>query len=72
MEAPLGPPSLLEVDKVVMEADFDSSDRAFWDPFGLHFGTFFVSFLHLSFSMILNTFWGRFEGPSQPQKLAFR
>ena len=68
----MGPPNLLEVDKVVMEADFVTSDKAFWDCFGLHFGTFFVSFLHLSFSMILNIFGGRFEGPSQPQKLAFR
>ena len=68
---PLGLPSPLEVHKVVMEADFDSSDRAFRDPFGLHFGIFFVSFLQLSFSMILSTFWGRFGGPFQSQKLVF-
>ena len=55
-----------------LKADLTSSDKAFWDPFGLHFGTFFVSFLHLSFSMIFSTFWGRFGGPSQPQKLVFR
>ena len=72
MKAPLGLSSLLEVDKVVMEADFISSDKAFWDPFGLHFGTFFVPFLHLSFSMIFSTFWGRFGSPSQLQKLVFR
>ena len=72
MKAPLGPTSLLEVAEVVMKADLPSSDQAFWDPFGLHFGTFFVSFLHLSFSMIFSTFWGRFGGPSQPQKLVFR
>ena len=53
-------------------ADFLSSDQAFWDPFGVHFGTFLVSFLYLSFSMLLSLVWGRFGGPSQRQKLAFR
>ena len=72
VKAPLGLPSPLEVDKVVMEADFDSSDKAFWDPFGLHFGILFVSFLHLSFSMISSTFGDRCGGPSQHKKLVFR
>ena len=72
VKAPLGPTSPLEVDKVVMEADLVSSDKAFWDPFCFHFATFFVSLLHLSFLIIFSTFWDRFGGPSQPQKLVFR
>ena len=71
MEATWGPTSPREVAKEVMEADFNSSDNTFWDPFGVHFGTFLVSFLYLSFSMILSIFWGRFGGPAQLQKLAF-
>ena len=72
MKAPVGPTSPLEVTKAVMKADFLSSDQAFWDPFGLHFGTIFVSFLLRLFLLIFSTFWGRFGDPSQPQKLAFR
>ena len=71
-EGALGTNKPAWIDKVVMEADFLSSDKAFWDLFGLHFGTFFVSFLHLSFSMIFITFWGRFGGSSQLQKFVFR
>ena len=71
VKAPLGLPSPPEVYKDATEADFHSSDKAFWDPFGLHFGIFVVSFLHFSFSMILSPFWGRFGGRFQSQKLVF-
>lgn len=71
MKAPLGPPSPLEVVKVVTKPIFSVSDQAFWEAFGLHFGTFFVCFLQFDFSMIFSRFWGRFGGPSQPQKLVF-
>mgnify|MGYP007045544574 CR=1 FL=1 len=56
MEATWGPTSPREVAKEVMEADFTSSDNIFLDPFGVHFETFLVSFLYLSFSMILSIF----------------
>ena len=36
-----------------------------------HFGTYFVCFLQLIFFIISNSFWDRFGGPSQLQKLAF-
>ena len=46
MKATLGPTSPRELAKEVMEADFVSSDKEFWEPFGLHFGTFLVVFLY--------------------------
>ena len=62
VKAPLGPTSPLEVAKVVTKANFTSSDQSFWDPFGLHFGTFFVSFLQLlfftDFYYLLGSGWG--------------
>ena len=56
MEATWGPTSPREVAKEVMEANFNSSDNTFWDPFGVHFETFLQYFLYLSFSMILSIF----------------
>ena len=56
MEATWGPTSPREVAKEVMEANFNSSDNTFWDPFGVQFETFLQYFLYLSFSMILSIF----------------